>query len=519
MKVLTPMQMQAAENLAFLSDEKRPEKYMDEVGKKIASKIAKFCHKTFDSNKDHMMIYLLCGKGNNAGDAYTVGSQLLKKGFRVLAHQIKSPSYSPLLDKKLEAFKKKGGIIQVFTASELNLFEEPGVIIDGLCGLGFKGTLQNHYSKLVEIANNSRLKIFSIDIPSGINGLCGFESHELSNSAIKAYKTYTLEFPKLGLFLNDAWNHSRSLEVIEFGLPEQIKFNSEAEAIILSNADLRSLLPKILKSRHKYSTGVVSAWAGSKGMEGASVLATRSALRAGCGLVKLLIEENNYLGFSRIDPEIVKILFQHREPIEDLVYKMISLFNNSSAFFIGPGLSTEAEVSKLFAKIIPELKVPGVLDADALNLVAQLNCQLPNNVVLTPHLGELQRLLNQPEKILTCDIELFEKCKKFVETKQTTLVLKGSPSFIFHPGEIPVIMHRGDPGMATAGSGDVLTGLIASFLAQGRSPFESAILGTYMHALAGEKAAGQLSSYSLTASDIISNIPKVFISIMKTSVE
>jgi NAD(P)H-hydrate epimerase len=210
----------------------------------------------------------------------------------------------------------------------------------------------------------------------------------------------------------------------------------------------------------------------------------------------------NLLAFSA--PEIIKTPFNPNDSDSILSY-----LSHASSAFIGPGIGTSPEIRQLLEEILPQITLPTVLDADALNIYAQGAMALPEKVIMTPHLGEMLRLLHlkTPPKI---QLAFLKKCQHFADEKNVTLVLKGAPTFIFHP-LLPIhVSPVGDPGMATAGTGDILTGLIAALLAQGLSPHDAARLGVYIHGVSGEEAALEFTSYCMIATDLLNFFPVAF---------
>jgi NAD(P)H-hydrate epimerase len=482
--ILTPNEMKEAEQKSFLKgfSEKA---YVEKAGEAIGAFVHHFVKKYALTKK----VTLLCGKGNNAADAFFAGIVLLKAGYKVEA-MIAMPleSGTPLCFSLSEEFKKEGGVF----LNEMPFFDD-GVILDGLFGTGFKGSIEEPFKSIIEAANHSSLPILSIDIPSGLNG----ETGEVKTVAIEAKETYALGCPKLGLFLRKGWNHTGTIHVIDFGLDKKFlphpkyKMTTEEEAI--------DMLPPLKRDRHKYEAGHVVAFAGSKEMRGAANLSTFSAIRGGAGLVHLLaFKETSF----DLKPEVMLRFFETAE-------EALELMEKADAVFIGPGISKEERVKTLLKTLFSKTETPLVIDADALTLIAEEKLAIPKGAILTPHHGEMGALLGKklPRELSEKEIHL---CQAFTDKHEITLVLKGAPTLIFHPKSVPTFNPTGCPGMATAGSGDVLTGLIAALLAQKCPPKEAATLGCYLHGLAGQHAEEALGPYSMIASDIINHFPQSF---------
>jgi NAD(P)H-hydrate epimerase len=463
-KVVTAEEMSSLEKGGDLS------LYMQTAGLKIAECVIEYIEERHLPKK----VTLLVGKGNNGGDAYAAGLWLLGEGYNVKAIALYE-EVSPLNRAFREKFQKKRG---KFTG------ELEGLIVDGLLGTGLKGKPEKRIAEWIEKANNSALPIIAIDIPSGLNGTTG------EGEAIFANVTVALGFAKMGFFLRNGWNYVGKLVIADFGLPpEKI---AEAEPIAYLPKHLE--LPKLIRNRHKYQAGYVVGYAGSSGLTGAAKLTGFAALKAGAGIVRLY----------------------HPDKMESAPWELIcnewdlkcwqKNVKKANSIFVGPGLGPCRDWLK---KHLKEIQKPCVIDADA--LLPKMN--YPKGAILTPHRGEALRLLGLEKA--PREEEFFAALMKFCARKQLVIVLKGAPTFIFAPKHKPFIIPRGDPGMATAGAGDVLTGIIAAMLAQGCEGLRAAILGVSLHAIAGEMAAKELTSYCLTATDLIDFMPAAFATVLQ----
>ena len=280
---------------------------------------------------------------------------------------------------------------------------------------------------------------------------------------------------------------------------------AKADFYLIDEKKVSSLLPEIKKVRHKYAAGFVVGISGSLGMEGAANLSAKAALRSGAGIVKLFIQDYCKTEKTKqMTDEIVKIDFDYGKKEE-----ILSVCNKAKAVFIGPGIGRSKEINDFLLYLLPKITSSVVLDADGLYFFSNnLECHLPEKIVMTPHKKEMLKLLKKENNL--SDQELLSLCQDFCEKYNTFLVLKGPCNFIFCPSKKPLIITKGDPGMATAGVGDVLTGVITALIAQGLCVYEGAVLGTYLHGFAGEIAAKEKTSYSLIASDIIEHLPDAF---------
>jgi len=499
MKVATPQQMSDLEALAY-KDGASESDFMEEAGNGVALLAQDFVEQY---NLDRVAI-LLCGKGNNAGDAYVAGLQLLNLEYEVHAIQATPISEcSRLCRQNHERFVHEGG--HAVETIENFVFPPSGVIIDGIFGTGFKGSIAEPYLSIIHAANQAGLPIISIDIPSGLNGEAGIAEKE----AIIATETAFLGLPKKGFFLNDGWNHVGKLRFVDFGLGKAYIENIETDLFMLSHEDVKPFLPKIKRIRHKYEAGYVVGLAGSPEMPGAALLSATSSLRGGAGIVRLFYPEGMHGALVTSPYELICTSYRG-----DDLNEMLAHMNKASAIFLGPGLGLNEKIKKLLRFLLPKIEKPCVLDADALNFIAEEEIPLPQQTILTPHHGEMMRLLKSPESKPIIDTDFLKRCREFAVLKRVTLVLKGAPTFILHENRQIIVNSTGDPGMATAGSGDVLTGLIAALLAQGCSTINAASLGVYLHGLAGEFAAEDMTSYGMCASDIIFRYPEAFKSLI-----
>jgi ADP-dependent NAD(P)H-hydrate dehydratase / NAD(P)H-hydrate epimerase len=482
MRVISATSMAKLESEAYLQGF-APENFMEEAGKNIVSSVESFL-----VSRDKQIL-LLCGKGNNGGDTFVAGRYLLNLGFRVLAIQWDSiENCAPLCQKNRASFLAAGGSIQSECPESIQGFS---LILDGLFGTGFRGEVLEPYASLIKAVNNSGVPIFAIDIPSGLNGDTG----EIKGPVIQATRTLYLELPKLGFFLGRGWDYVGDLEQILFGLPFCLINNFKPDFEIIDRASLP--LPITKRSWNKYERGHVVGLAGSPNMPGAAILSCLAAMRGGAGIVRLLYPEGMQAELTVAPYELIRMPYQY-----DQLDEALSWLNKASASFIGPGLGRSDNTISLLKKIIPDLKKPCVIDADALTIWGQLALPWPKGVVLTPHTGEIGELI-PALKPFNYSKETLRRCQEYVEINKVTLVCKGSVTFIFHPNEPIYANIVSDPSMATAGSGDVLTGLIASFLAQGLTPHQAAMSGVYFHGLAGKKAAEYFRGRSIIASDII----------------
>lgn len=491
-KVFSAKSMSHLESEAYLQGHTEKE-FMDNAGRNLAMAVKEFAG---EANKMNEVI-LLCGKGNNGGDAFVAGCCLLEQGFSVSAVQLASlDECSPLCRLNHTRFCALGGRI-----SSLFFPKKKAILIDGLFGTGFAGTVKEPYASLIHQANQSGCPILAVDIPSGLNGSTG----EADAAVIHATETFFLGHPKTGFFLREGWNAVGKLKRIDFGLPAAISNEAKEDLLLATQESVQALLPAIPRNRHKYQAGEVIGLAGSPSMPGAALLSSLAALRAGAGIVRLLHSQGMEAELSQSPYELINIPYSLKD-----YPSVLKWLQKGKAAFIGPGLGRSEEVGKLLQECLPNLKKPCVIDADGLIHYADHPFGLPSETIFTPHTGEMQALLHQASPLLIDASTLFN-CQRYSEEHGITLILKGAPTFIFHP-QIPIHVNpTGNPGMATAGSGDVLTGILASLLAQGLNTRDAAIAGVYLHGLAGDMAAAARGTVrGMLASDIISHLGEAY---------
>jgi hydroxyethylthiazole kinase-like uncharacterized protein yjeF len=474
-KVVSAAEMARIEELA-IQEGCSEERFIEEAGRQVASAAMQF----IEERHLPKIVYLLVGKGNKGADAYAAGAALMEEGFRVRAFACFPPETCGEWNRKMgERFARaRGQTIRFYDGEELR-FEE-GLVIDGLLGTGFRGLVEGKVETAIRVANALNNPVLSIDLPSGLDGTTG----DARGACIEAEQTVTMGMAKSGLFLRDGWNHTGRLLIGDFGLPCRFHDLSQEMAYLLDPTRLP--LPNIVRNRHKYQAGYVVGYSGSEAMRGAPKMAGLAALRAGAGIVRVFSKGD--IGDAPM--ELICRKWNAKEWRKEL--------KRASAVFAGPGLG---EVSRGWIK---EIAIPAVFDADAL----QKGARFPEHAILTPHRGEMLRLLGL--KSPPQEEDFLGRCQKFAERQHIILVLKGAPTYLFAHGKPPLIMTQGDPGMATAGAGDVLTGVLAGLLAQKMEKYDAAALGTYLHGLAGEKAAQEKTSYGLIAGDLIEYLPRSF---------
>ncbi len=436
-------------------------------------------------------ISFLIGKGNKGGDGFVAACRLLERGFAVRALAFFPMSQCSRLNRKFwTEFVERGGGVDVVGEKEVLSFDADMLIVDALFGTGFQGKIDSFVGDVIAQVNGLGKMVLSIDLPSGLHPTTGV----VKGPAIIATHTVSLGLFKTGCFLQEGWNHVGKLRLERYGLPEEIVAEARPEAQVVDLRRVLSYFPKIVRNRNKYQAGYLLGLGGSTLFQGAPHLAGLGALRSGSGMVRL---------FS-FDPPRVGALSLICQKWDAKIWR--EELKRADALFLGPGLGNNRQRMKKVKEILRSLPTPVVVDADAI----QSTFSYPKKAILTPHRGEALRLFGISSKGLE-EEKLFALCQKWVDRNDTILVLKGAPTRIFAKKELPILVLRGDPGMAKAGVGDVLTGIISSLLAQKVSPLDAAILGTSLHGTAGMIAAIHKSSYGMMAEDLIDALPHAIV--------
>jgi hydroxyethylthiazole kinase-like uncharacterized protein yjeF len=461
-------------------------------------------------------ILVFAGKGNNAGDAFVVARQLLGLGRRVrVFHLVKEAEYKGATAENFKILKKmKAKLVYIPEAQDLEAFFETappgGIAVDGLIGTGLNGDLEGHFYEVIDLINKYVDQVVSLDIPTGVNGDSGI----VQGIAVQASITISFGFPRLGHFLPPGANFRGKLVNVDISLPH--RFSSEGDKFLLQAKIVARKILRRDRYAHKNTFGHVFLVGGSPGRTGAIAMATRAALRAGAGLATAATWED---AMPDLNAKLPIESMTLGIPIDEkLLAHYEAQLNQFSAVVVGPGMGTRKESKRIVEYLLNQYKGPVVVDADALNLISEFKMHdlLKNRrspTVLTPHPGEMARLINwSKEKVVE---DPMGALKLAVELTHSVVMLKGAATLILSPDEVMYLNHLPNAGMATAGSGDVLAGMIGGFLAQGVTGFDAALVGVYLHSLAGARAARKTNSRGMIATDIIRNIPHAYSELQK----
>ncbi len=452
-------------------------------------------------------VVVFAGPGNNGGDALAVARLLAGRGYGVEAFlfNVKGSLSEDCATNKerLQGVNNVKRFVEVTSDFSPPRLGDDVVVVDGLFGSGLKRPLDGGFASLVRFINSSAATTISIDIPSGL--MTEDNTTNVRQNIVQADLTLTLGQRKLAMYMADNTDYLGEVVVLDIGLSRDYMEKFKSPYSLLEECDIRRMVRQRSKFAHKGMMGHVLLIAGSYGMCGAAILAGRSVLRSGAG--KLTIHSprcNNDI----LQVAIPEAVIDHDD--DDIVVSKFVDANNYSAVAIGPGLGRHSATAAALLAQIRDTQVPLVLDADAINLLGihrQWIDLLPHDTILTPHPAEFDRLTGGVSN------GSFDRLSKAVETAtrlHVYVVLKGHYTALCCPDGEVMINSTGNPGMATAGAGDVLTGIIVGLLARGYSQREACSLGVYVHGLAGDIAKDHLTEESIIASDLIACLPQAF---------
>ncbi|WP_299242104.1 NAD(P)H-hydrate dehydratase [uncultured Aquimarina sp.] len=502
MKIFSATQMRKADEVTIQSQKITSLELME----RAATQIFNVLHQRLQGAP--IPIHVFCGIGNNGGDGLVISRLLVEHGYHVKTYIV---NFS---DKRSEDFLanydrlKAIGVewpIQLKSEEDLPDIKQQDMVIDAIFGIGLNRPLVSWVINLIKHINASRCFTLSIDVPSG---LYADKAPDDPEGVIYASTTVTFQLPKLIFFLPETGQYSQDLEVIDIGLNRDFIAKTPGFAELISKNEVLSLYRPRHKFAHKGDYGHCLIIGGSYGKIGSVVLTTKSALRIGAGLTTTYIPECGYDILQTSVPEAMVVTDDQDDFISN-----ISVDFNPSVIGIGIGLGTHEKTVEAFGKFLNQNKTKLVIDADGINILAkepELLKYLPKNTVLTPHPGELKRLIGTWKD----DFDKIDMVKKFSKKHDCIVVVKGANSLIIYQDDI-YVNTSGNPGMATAGSGDVLTGIITGLISQGYDPLQAAVFGVYLHGSSGDLAIHETGYQGLLASDIVSNIGKSYIELFK----
>jgi hydroxyethylthiazole kinase-like uncharacterized protein yjeF len=459
-------------------------------------------------------IAIISGKGNNGGDGFVIARYLLNQGVSVRVYLLADPKgLRGDAETNFNIFQRmKGEVISVPSSKDYvrvkKDLEKFDILVDGIFGTGLDAEVRGYYREVIDHLNTLQRPIVAIDIPSGLDADTG----KPLGTAIRASLTITFGLPKVGHLLPPGIDYVGEVRVIDIGLPKRLVEDEKIPTHLLEEKEIKRWLsiPRN-PDTHKGDYGHLLVIAGSVGKTGAAAMACQAALRMGAGLVTLAIPKSLN---GIMEMKLTEVM---TEPLPETPKQTLSLrafsaivrlCENKKAVIIGPGLGTFKETQSLVLKLIKALDVPIILDADGLTALATQPKTLPianRSLILTPHPGEMARLMRSQVKEVLED--RIGRSRNFSQSHHVHLVLKGHPTLISTPKGEVFINPTGNPGMASGGTGDVLTGMIGGLVCQGFDILPSLQIAVYLHGLAGDEGAQEKGEKSLIATDIIEKIP------------
>ncbi len=498
MKILSAEQIKRLDKFTIAHEPIAPIHLMERASRKFADELVALLEK----NK-RRKVAVFCGAGNNGGDGLAVARMMHEAGFEVRAFLLKNDS--ELSSETATNFHRLSESMIVHTIQESSDFpklEADEIVVDALYGIGLNRPLGGLTKTLVQHINQSNCTVCSIDVPSGLmaNG-----SNNPDDVAIHADYTFTFHCPKLSFMFAENEKRVGEWKVLDIGLSREGEAAIGTQSFFITAGSLAFLKKKHSRFAHKNMFGHALICAGSFGMMGAAVFSVRAALKSGCGLVSACVPRCGYAVMQTSAPEAMVACAENES--------FISLPHDVSkydAVAIGPGISTDATAKNVLEKLLAQQPRKLVVDADALNILSGNNHlfqRLPENSVLTPHPGEFKRLIGRN---WANDAEKLELLKQFAAAHKLVVILKGANTVVATPAGELFFNSTGNTGMAKGGSGDVLTGVVVSLLAQGFSSVEAAVAAVFIHGYAADRALEKQGRFSMNASDIIFQLSEAF---------
>ncbi|WP_350286983.1 NAD(P)H-hydrate dehydratase [uncultured Croceitalea sp.] len=501
MKIFSTEQIYAADKFTIEKQQISSDMLME----RAATQIFEWMHTRLQGSK--VKIHLFCGIGNNGGDGIALARHLVENEYDVSVYVV---NYSEKRSKdfliNLDRLKERK-LWPEFLDSDCS-FPQIGrddIIVDAIFGIGLNRKPDDWVAKLIEHLNNSQAFILAVDIPSG---LFMDQAPENEEQVVRANFVLSFQAPKLPFFLPSTGVFSNQWELLDIGLDQEFLFSTDTDFEFIGKPEVLPLYHPRLKYSHKGNYGHALIVGGSYGKIGAVNLAANACIHSGAGLVTAFVPECGYNPLQAALPEIMVLTDDEDNKLSNIDFEI-----EPSVIGIGMGMGSDEETVAAFSSLLETNTKPMVIDADGLNILAKnqkLLSQLPKQSVLTPHPKELRRLLGDWSN----DFDKLNKGKEFSKKYDCVLVIKGAHTIIIYDDK-GYINSTGNPGMATAGSGDVLAGMLTGMLAQGYSPLNAAIFSVYLHGLAGDIAIAETGYEALTASKLIDTIGKAFLELFK----
>lgn len=495
MKIISSSQLKELDKYTIIHEPITSIDLMERAAHALTTAIIKRWDKSFQ-------IVVFAGPGNNGGDALAVARMLAQKGYSVEVFLFNTKNQlSEECRINLERLKTCGTIYftEISTQFDPPVLSEKHLVIDGLFGTGLNKPLNGGFAAVVKYINASKAQVTAIDIPSGLMG--EDNTYNIRTNIVQADVTLSIQLPKLSFFFPENETIVGEWELLDIGLSQSFIETTDSPYSIVEEQDIRKLIKPRKRFAHKGCFGHGLLIAGSYGMAGASILSAKACLRSGIGLLTVHTPIHNHDLLQHAVPEAIV----HTD-IHERYFAQPTELGRYNAMALGPGIGMEEDTALAMMEQIQGSTLPIVLDADAINILSSHRnwlSRLPRKCILTPHIGELERLIGK----CMDTYERLTKVRELATYLQSYIIIKGAWSTLVTPEGKFYLNPTGNPGMATAGSGDVLTGILLGLLAQGYSQEEACKLGVYLHGLAGDLAAAELTETAITASDLIHALP------------
>ncbi|MBM7624036.1 NAD(P)H-hydrate dehydratase [Sporohalobacter salinus] len=510
MKVATAQQMQQIDRRTIEKLGIPGVVLMENAGQAVVDTVFELLDYNLESQ-----VVILAGGGNNGGDGFVIARLLNNLGIGVKVFLLgKSEKVSGDAEVNLNVLKSLDfEIIELEIEDDLQYvmqeLKRSDLIVDGLLGTGIKGELRGLVPDLIDLINSTDYPVLSIDIPSGLDADTGYPH----GKAVKADVTVTFALPKLGLVVYPGCEYTGKLEIADISIPKEAVETQQIKSEWVTADLARQMLPKRKSFSHKGSFGRAVVVAGSKGMTGAAKLSSLAVLKSGAGITTLGVPKSLHsILEEKLTEVMTKPLSETRESCLSLnsFPEIKALGEEADVMAVGPGVSQSTEITYILHDIITDIEIPLVIDADGINVIRELELLKDREAptVLTPHPGEMARLINKSVDEIEAD--RIGVASKWATYLGVTIVLKGASTVIATADGKVYVNSTGNSGLSTAGSGDVLTGIITGLMAQGLAGAKASALGVFLHGLTADLALEEETTYTLLAGDLINNLAKAF---------
>ncbi|MBN3034055.1 MAG: NAD(P)H-hydrate dehydratase [Bacteroidales bacterium] len=499
MKILSVQKIREADAYTILHESIADYDLME----RAAGVMFEWCYKHIPSDKT---ISIICGTGNNGGDGLALGRMLAGKGYRITLYFIRfsdkiSPSCSHNLSRIMQI--REVATHEITAGSEVPDFAGTDIIVDALFGSGLSKPVTGLPAEIIDRINRSGAIVIAVDVPSGF--FCDQTNQPHHKTIVRADYTLTLQFPKLGFMFPENDDFVGKWEVLPIGLHPEFIRDVEVTNYYTTLDEARGMIRRRKKFSHKGTYGHGLLISGSYGKMGAAVLGAAAAMRSGAGLITVHVPARGYDIVQTAVPEAMVSI-----DTDEMMTKNLPDLSRYSAVAAGPGIGTHHETALIIKRLIQDCSIPLIFDADALNILSEnptWTAFLRPGTIITPHPKEFERIAGRWGD----DFERIQKQRELSIKYGIYIVLKGAHTSVTFPDGSCHFNSTGNPGMATGGSGDILTGILLGLMSQGYPAAQACLLSTFLHGLAGDMAAAHTGYEALTAGDLISHLGKAFL--------